>query len=1080
MFTRIERQLRAKARILKHATHLSALLLFMLLIALESRSTLIQIATCIGKGVYASFTRFVVQSIGSIIWQVWAYPSILLIQLLSLPFYSIGPIFFIIFRLIAGFSMYFFVYRYLDIALDPSKTSIRVLVSIIGGVIYIYFPYNVLGDNFNNIFFMRSLIPLYLLLLMEFLERKRASFFALSTVVLALMIFMDPRTLVFVLPIAFFFMILPKILLTPALKSKVQVLLVALGHITMAFLISAFSVLPRLEQDLIPSHVPVPLVRITFRYGFADLVNVLRGLDFEGTYMEYMLLKESFPPLVSMGLILLPLLTFSLVPLLCIRRSQGKVATYVAPPLAFILILFVFFARISGEPLIVRLIFAQPLIGLSEKFESLILIFRTPRFTNISLSLFYGIMVPCTLALSFKTFHKHYRKLISFTIITLCLFTIASSSLFFLVRGDLFRVGERTVAYEDLRIMFEQDVGFRKAVSVPYTDTPWSFPQPPVGMGHSVLRYYYAYALDPKITNSLLNRKQTQELANILAFGGIKYVIVDEYQSEQGPILLLLNQSSAFSYITHIGKLHIYIVNNVRDMVSVANPIFVLGGMETYRKILSILNGVITNTSFAPIFLDGPVSSSIVNLPAPIVSSPRKSILDLMAPFLIDNNRSIILAPAKYTRNFNPVNVWSPGYVSDPHHGIWTLVWPQAKGYEWEYSYRPEYGFAFTSGNDELTMKFSLPETGYYQVFVRALMHPENASIKTRIDNAEVAVNTGWSYEAVEFQWVSLGEFRLTEGQHVLRVLNEKGSNAINLIVLSPSNEVERIRQLVTSFYERVGEIKLVVAKLNDAQIDHDRGTASLSLNVMKEGIYSVLVMVVNNSDRVDKSIKLAVGARVYDTQILSYEPLLLLAGKVHLEAGQQPIKLFPIQSDISILVYGPQGSLADELMSQGTLGESKAKINYVHINSLDWNYREYDVSFTTNSSVMLVIPEIYTGTIRVSFDNSVGSVKYSTFPIYYVFTGIWLEVQETSQPQTFKVTLYKEESRSFIRSGETTLLIMGVIVIAGIATDLFILKKGEWVRSCSKKLLNKLQNKYSAVNRSSSTCTEELHPRKM
>jgi hypothetical protein len=786
--------------------------------------------------------------------------------------------------------------------------------------------------------------------------------------------------------------------------------------------------------------------------------------------------------------------------------------------------------------------------------------------------------------------------------------------------------------------MIEKDVGLRRAVTVPCTSTPWSFPQPLIGMAQSVMRYFYSYALDPTITSSLLSRGKIHEMAKILAFGGIKYLIVDEYSIEQDYVLSILNNSKDFSYIAQIGKLHVFEVKDAKDMIFTAYPICVLGGMETYNKILAILNNILNESSFAPIFLDGPIELNILDFPTTIISSPHKSILDLTASLLISSNRTITLPLSEYTKKSYPYYYWSPGFVLDTHHGIWTLYLPQTQGYEWEYSYKPDYGYIFTSASDELSLMFSISETGSYDVLIRVLMHPWAASIKIQIDDIEIPINTRWSSQYTEFVWMRIGKFNLKSGQHRLSIINQWGTNAINLMLLSPSDEIQRMTEAAKDFLGKTGNIILAASNLNDFEVYHDTaGTAEVTLNVERSGLYSILIRIINQDDspasRNDMTnIKVVIENRTYETKILTESPLVILAKDVFLEEGQQSIKILPIApnlvnnpsfevlSDIgqnmvgwrnisyepifnidnstawdgmnslriinnstisengrkaisneisvesgdvlvieahmkaenvlmpqidveylnnskipfhvyhlvnnaygsfewsgfkaeikvpinatslrivlragsildkskgssitwfdcikiykkptynySILVYGPKGSLADREISSLAKQSSRAFINTLYINPLDWNYREYNVSLTINSSILLVIPDLYTGTMTVSIENYTSRIRYLTFPIYNVFTGIWINSENVSLPCTLTMTIYKEDACSYQKDMKISLMSMGTLLIIGIITDILMSKMKEKILDSMSISLSLFRDSY--MNSSTINC---------
>jgi hypothetical protein len=1060
-----------KALLLKNVPHLLAILILFLSVISATRIALSQVVINAGTGTYSSFGTFLVQTIGPPIWEIRVAGGILLTQIFSLPFYSIEVIFFVFYEIICAIFMYLFVYRYLGLVFDLKNKTPKILFALLGSLIYVYFPYNLLGDNFPELFFIRALMPLYLLLILEFTERKSAFCFLSSSALLGYMTINDPRALLFGPTLAFFFIIAPKISSNFKLKPTLLILAAFVLNIGLSFLLSDFSLFPRLATSAIPTNVSTPFVQGAFRYELSGVLNTFRGLSFEGTNQAYSALVAGLPSIVSSVLtiayLLTPILTFSILSLIGLwQLRRTKTQWYAIIPLLFTLILLLFFMQIGDEPLFEKILFAVPLGRVSSSVKSLVLLFRTPRFTNTTLAFVYGVFSPLALAISYEVFvnrNQHQanvwrgikkklrsKRMLFFIILGIYLFSILSNASLFVVSGNSFsdQANDRVRAYEEVRALFEEDVGYQGFVSIPYAVTTWNFPEPAVGMAESVERYFYAYTLSPEIETCLLDRNETQELASALAVGGIKYVVVDGYEGNQTQILPLLSQSSSFTYVTTIGELTVY-RNNDFQTVNFENPILALGGLQTYTNMINVLSQMSKSSSFAPVFLDSPIDSGISNVSAPVFSSPNMSILDLMAPFLITDNRSLIIAPAEYSEHYDPSTFWSPGFVSDVNQGVWTQFWSQDPTFDWQYSYNPDYGFAFTSGIDTLNIQFNVPETGSYQIFVRVLMHPENGSLTISIDNHNIPINTAWSFNSTEFIWMNLGEFNLQKGSHSLKITNQEGLNAINLMLVMPSNEVQQVMLSTQQYYNHVGDVKLVASDLNSTNLLYDaNGDAQFSFNVFEDGNYSILLHVSNTQGNANTGVSVIVGNTAYKMRLLSRDSADESVEGVSLTQGQQTLEIPKMYlqnaSNISILVYGPQGSLADQLMSQKIMQEPRVSITYLHVKSLSSSYSEYDISFAANSTFMMVLPELYTGTVQVSASNG-EFVNYSTFPIYDVFTGILFNIQETNRTQQFNIVIYTQEGRSFLNSSETTLIVMSIMIILGLVIDLIILKRNKW-----------------------------------
>jgi len=569
------------------------------------------------------------------------------------------------------------------------------------------------------------------------------------------------------------------------------------------------------------------------------------------------------------------------------------------------------------------------------------------------------------------------------------------------------------------------------------TSTLWDFPQALVAPSESVMRYIYAYALDPSLPNSLLSRNQTSQLDSLLSMAGIRYLVVDEYIGNQERVIDIMNHSSSLVYSGRIGQLSIFEVNNLEDII-LGNPVYVLGGLETYFQMVESLELFSSNTTtFAPIFMDGPISWEVNDLQSfgPIFSSPNKSILDLIGPFMVVDPEAIVVSPSQYTSHFDPPNYWSPAFVSDTHQGVWTYYIGEKIGYDWDYSYSPSYGFAFTWGPDTLGFNFQTNQSGSYSVFVRSLHHPENGTAKILLDSNPIMLNTRWNSSSTEFVWDSLGDFNFTKGSHTLIIANEEGLNAVNLVVVIPSEKVRQLDSIAKQFYSYAGDVKIP----NRVVIDNSSKLANYSMNIIAQGNYSALFSLTVDKP-VGNSVQLVVNNQIIQTQVVSLNPYVVFAENIALPVGNHSIELVSSRrfeaSNISAIVYGPRGSLADDFFSW-LHNKSPVDAGNLTINQVRPGYYETSITFNANSSFMLVLPQLYTATMRVSFDSQPNNISYSMYPISDVFTGIWFMLPNETSHDSFTATFFTEEGRALKQSNENAVLLAITLLVVAIVIDL-------------------------------------------
>ena len=1036
---------------------------FVGLAIIGNRVGIVQLATLGYQGVPASYSTNIVQALANPSTQIEILPGLILAQILSLPPYSVEFFFFLLYHAASGIFMYFFIYRYLGLVTGSERIPFRLAISIGGGLIFMYFPYNLFGDNFPELFFMRSFIPLFFLLIMEFMESKKIILLALSSVLLGYMTILDPRALIFIPTLTLFFLVIPKTVISSVIRSKIVVISSFIFCVMLSFLISSFTVTPRLTAIPVSTSIGVPFVKEAFRYSYSNMLNTLGGLSFEGTFQASAFLPFGVSYCLIIGL-MMAIVAFSVI--LTIRFRERRFGVYVFIPTFFVLAVLAVFVGFGGPPLFQSLLFSGYPPSLSSAVKTVGLLFRTTRFTNMMLSLVYSIF--SCLAISFfvkfimlkekalRFFNQNEyqvivvnwkifsKKIFGRVFTVLFLITIISNVVIFTSSGSVLGdfTGERANAYSEVNRIYGNNQF--SIITVPYSNTLWDFPQPLVAPSESVMRYIYSYALDPSLQTSLLSRNQTSQLGILLSMAGIKYLVSDGYVGNQTNVINTLNHSSSLTYSGRVGQLSIFRVKNFEN-ITIGNPVLVLGGLETYFKTIETLKLFSINTSFAPIFMDGPLNGKTDDFESlgPILSSPNKSIFDLMGSFFVNDRDAIVIPPSMFTINHDPSNYWSPAFVSDTHQGVWTYYLGQLVGYDWDYSYSPSYGIALTWGPATLGLNFQLNKTGTYSVFMRSLHHPENGTVRIGLDSNETILNTRWNSSATEFVWDCISDVILKKGLHTLSISNEEGLNAVNLVVIIPSEKVGQLGSVAEQLYSYKGDVRIP----NRVTISNNTSTSRVenySMNVIGQGNYSAVIHL--NVDRpLSNSAQLVINNnQTYRTQVLSLDPYVVHVDDIALPSGNQSMKLVSSQpfnaSDITTIVYGPKGSLVDNLFS-GVQNESQVIARNLSINQVRPGYYEQSITFDANSSFMLVLTQLYSGTMKVSFDPQSSNVTYSTYPISDVFTGIWFRVPNESLPISFTATFFTEEDRALKQSNENAILLATALLLVAVAIDVAFIR---------------------------------------
>ncbi len=108
-------------------------------------------------------------------------------------------------------------------------------------------------------------------------------------------------------------------------------------------------------------------------------------------------------------------------------------------------------------------------------------------------------------------------------------------------------------------------------------------------------------------------------------------------------------------------------------------------------------------------------------------------------------------------------------------------------------------GYAITKGNSKLSIPYSSPEDGHYQLWARLLYAPDRAELSIFLDDEKVGYVSPESSDFKGFKWVKIGDINLSKRTYNVEIVNSIGENVIDQIVFLPdefSNNLQLNRTL--------------------------------------------------------------------------------------------------------------------------------------------------------------------------------------------------------------------------------------------------------------------------------------------
>jgi len=857
-----------KLQIVKNNKYFIVLTIIITLAIVESRRIILQIPSYMGQG------EFNYNLLPFSLKEKFHYLPLLILDSLSLPTpYAIGLLS-TFYHALGALFMFLFAKEYLKRAF-PGE-SIPLYVPCVAMLTYAFYPYNIIGDAFPTLILVRSLMPLSLLLLMKSINNKSYTTLLAASSVLAIMNLADPRSIFFLALISFCIILIPALLLTSK-KCKLKLLFVYLLYLVIASALSGVELIYRLLRYFANASTLPTVVTSTFNlnsfvcnFWYTTPLEIMRGLSFLATYIFFEEFEEEYLS-VSFGLVrFCQLFIFMLavsVPPLYLKRGNTAYRVYSMSTLTTLMITILLFSNftfnrelsLGSLPILPRLLFYIINPKTPDIFKSFTILFRTARFLNfvcsMSISLLIGAAlkiiaktgVTLSLELSFSD-RVYYRTVVKLTRIatTLILINILVWSLPVITLGTgptrphpSFEVSDRTMAYSNIVSRLRPYPATERTVSLHSWAGGLPHPYFLHGVEAGIKQFLIRYAVDSYFS-PILHDSDYEFMAEIIEKLGVKYVILDGYKMDSEEFDFLgeeLNASPYFEFEAKSGRLSAFKILNYNPITITSSGIFVLGGLEDYRTVFSLLQEQ-TNDTVVPVFMDSTLDiDTMVQAPFPLLVTPHKSILDLTIPFIIPKDDVIIVTPARWTMKWDRFKNWSPGYITDTIGGDWSCILPHLPNYEWSYSYRPDYGYAWIiNAHDVLTIEFSSKNDTYY-VMMRVLMSPSSGTIRFKIDNSPAeAILTKWDYNSSEFIWINLGAYNLNDDRHTLNIENVEGVNAINLILIVPKKTMEQALNQAQRFIEDRDVIYLI--DLNKQYEDIVFGFSQTSINIIKEDTY--------------------------------------------------------------------------------------------------------------------------------------------------------------------------------------------------------------------------------------------------
>ena len=770
--------------------------------------------------------------------------------------------------LAASFSFYF---MYTSLSRLRNEFSFYISVgAIIGALFYAYNPWSFERIGHWYFWIGYSLLPLFVLLLVQSLTKPTRYRYIFGTILVATAASTTPHMTIF------YFMTFALVSLVFALRyrgSKMYSFKKPIAILVLSYLgINAFWIYPAAMSSssisLAPQYVnTVEAVEMLSRD--SNAFNVLRltqnWIQPRTLYAEPEKESAIFPFWIIAS-ITLPILAFLSV---VFRRNDPLVIILLI--LGSVGILFSMGSRGPGE-LYSTVLFSSPLIS------NISWLFRDPDKWAFMIAFAFSYLSSITIKEALRRINRLH--LTNGLAVTLVVMIIASHIIYI---HDIYD-DSIVNAFEPISIPndFEQLNGYLgsletdKVFFLPYQPSATSWSQ-----GHNIGRLYQASSTKPNIEPTTLELKfffnyfgglvtssGVATIGNFLSTVGTNHVIFHEDTTREMDAKLKesLLAMKDVKDSEQLGFFRILKTDGDAGQGSISGQnIAVVGGLDKFGTLDQFSSFNVDET--AVVFLESTTGDS------------RNEFLersDMIVHGASSKDLTLSLIPEKYlvaptdaTNHHNPSRFWSKSGTSDPLHGPFHPYLSDRSISNWDFDYGK--GVVITWSQHRLEIPFAVDSEESYSVYVRYLASTAGGAIGITLDEDDrMQIETLAGHN--QFKWKKIETRILSAGGHKIAIDNLVGLNAINLLAVIPEAELATLEAEISSQVNRASNLHLMEAE--SALETEDTGTENTTVLFSTEAIPRQTVRSGN--------FTVPEGAQIATVQLLA-EPSVQLSGQYQL-----------------------------------------------------------------------------------------------------------------------------------------------------------------------------------------------------
>ena len=472
-----------------------------------------------------------------------------------------------------------------------------------------------------------------------------------------------------------------------------------------------------------------------------------------------------------------------------------------------------------------------------------------------------------------------------------------------------------------------------------------------------------------------------------------------------------LNEYKDFKKVYEDETMVMYILDCINFSYVYIPPVTLSGEGLDHLSSIAFIERAWSDIAYLPldiVYTQLPIVKNISNTLILYLSSPSESAIN-----------TIILSPFKKSLHHEPSKYWSRASTTDPLHGAWHPYLKTLDIENWQFDYG--YGLVFTwarshvpstlyfsdsvfdyvpsSSRITLDMPFDVPRSGKYKLFMRYFENQKGGVIRIYLDDKLISEISTVS-QLNRFVWRDLGMFNFEVGRHVLILENVEGFNAVNIFVLIPVDEYDKLveefeesleNKIIIYLFEAESnmfrEKARIVENINASNGEmlylESGGYAWQRFEIVKNGYYMIAL-------RLNDSARIMISNNSFT--ISSGDLGFYYLGPIYLEKGNHTIRVEalkrPLYLDVVWIYPTKSSSYRMTIEDLFKVKEEPARvIRYERVDPTLWR-----AEVIAKRPFMLIFAEAYDSLweARVYRDGRLIE-KVRSIPVYGVINGFWI-----------------------------------------------------------------------------------------